>query len=638
MAAPTTPNYPTSNPALSEVITDSTPATPEFHANIHDQIALEVNEIGADLIAAKGGIGAGSMTSKIAAMDASIAAAALKASNLSDLASASTARTNLGLGGAAVLNVGTTAGTVAAGNDARFGSGGSVVGASPYVYVVSSTATLAQQAAADYLCDGTNDEVTIQTAIKYAGDNGINHIKLSSGTFNIDALDVINLAGPDTSGTTFYRSMRFEGTGAPYGTNGSTSYGTVLKYNVASVPSTKQAVMSVRPFTSDPGTSRTRHRYQINNIAIDGNGYGNVIGIKMQWVNIFYLSDINIVGCRGFGLYMNGVSDGTVERLRFNSCGTANAISTASSTAATMISDNIAAWTSDNIAFRDCTWENGMERMLSVISQDPDSTLRGGTYTNQQALYNIQFERCKFEATYTGGGPTNALIQVEGVLGFYMNNCYFYGGSPTSSFGTPTLPVTAATNKPNAYIWLKSTYNASITNSFFSNTSSLSSSPEPSTVYGIYIDNSVAAAGLGSVAQGTTVENNEFTGANTWRSKSIGWITGGGNMINASNSGNWGRDLYLYTFTIPSTAVVAGDIFTTGSGNYTVVTSGTVTSLVTASTSGTPAGTGSLVRVTTSGSGATPISYTAVSAGVTPVSVESKTGAGLLVARPAAQT
>jgi hypothetical protein len=43
----------------------------------------------------------------------------LKASNLSDIANASTARANLGLGGAATLNVGTAVGTVAAGDDSR---------------------------------------------------------------------------------------------------------------------------------------------------------------------------------------------------------------------------------------------------------------------------------------------------------------------------------------------------------------------------------------------------------------------------------------------------------------------------------------------------------------------------------------
>lgn len=49
----------------------------------------------------------------------STAGALIAANNLDDLQSASAARTNLGLGGASVLNVGTASGTVAAGNDSR---------------------------------------------------------------------------------------------------------------------------------------------------------------------------------------------------------------------------------------------------------------------------------------------------------------------------------------------------------------------------------------------------------------------------------------------------------------------------------------------------------------------------------------
>ena len=67
------------------------------------------------LSVSQGGTGATTLSGLLATLGG-----LASANNLSDLASITAARTNLGLGGAALLSVGTTAGTVAAGNDSRF--------------------------------------------------------------------------------------------------------------------------------------------------------------------------------------------------------------------------------------------------------------------------------------------------------------------------------------------------------------------------------------------------------------------------------------------------------------------------------------------------------------------------------------
>ncbi len=104
--------------------------TPTAHASSHadggtDEVSLDGSQITSGTVPfARLPIGTSSSTVAAgdapgAAQTAAIAAAAALVDDLSGVSSASTARTNLGLGGAAVLSVGTTAGTVAAGDDSR---------------------------------------------------------------------------------------------------------------------------------------------------------------------------------------------------------------------------------------------------------------------------------------------------------------------------------------------------------------------------------------------------------------------------------------------------------------------------------------------------------------------------------------
>lgn len=91
------------------------------------------------VVLAKGDIGLGNVSN---ALQLTVA------NNLSDLNNAGTARTNLGLGGAAVLAVGTTAGTVAAGDDSRITGAQqrSTLTAKGDLYVATASGTVARQA------------------------------------------------------------------------------------------------------------------------------------------------------------------------------------------------------------------------------------------------------------------------------------------------------------------------------------------------------------------------------------------------------------------------------------------------------------------------------------------------------------
>ena len=158
-----------------------------------------------------------SLTAGDVGADASGAAAAAQAAslqvtnNLSDLNSASTARTNLGLGGAATLNVGTTTGTVAAGDDSRIAAASTAVQS-----VNGKTGSAITLTTGDVV--GTTDMQTLTNKTLDGASNTFTNIP-KTALANIDESQVTNLTADlgnklAKPATAFAKGSLLVGTGA----------------------------------------------------------------------------------------------------------------------------------------------------------------------------------------------------------------------------------------------------------------------------------------------------------------------------------------------------------------------------------------------------------------------------------------
>lgn len=161
------------------------------HDDHHRALGVAVEAIEAELGTNPKG-GSADVKTRIAATETVANAAAAKASNLSDLTSASSARTNLGLGGAATLSVGTTAGTVAAGDDSR------ITGAVPKSTVTTAGDLIygTGNAAVSRLGIGT----ALQVLRTNAGATAPEWATVSSGAVSVIARTVL---GSDTATVDF---------------------------------------------------------------------------------------------------------------------------------------------------------------------------------------------------------------------------------------------------------------------------------------------------------------------------------------------------------------------------------------------------------------------------------------------------
>ena len=178
-------------------------------------------------------VGADPAGSAAAAQAAAITASLQKAANLSDLNNPGTARTNLGLGNSATRNVGTTAGTVAAGDDTRIVNAiqSTIVDAAGDIIVATAADTVARLPAGS-----ANEVLTIVAGVpswEPAQGGAVDSVNGQTGVVVLTAGDVgaIPEAIMDAKGDIIAASAADTPVRVAVGANG-----TVLRANSAATP------------------------------------------------------------------------------------------------------------------------------------------------------------------------------------------------------------------------------------------------------------------------------------------------------------------------------------------------------------------------------------------------------------------
>jgi len=275
--------------------------------------------------------------------------------NAADLGAVPTSRTispGTGLTGGGDLTAnrslavvyGTTAGTVAQGNDARFGT----TGTSPrpiYAVVLSADAPLDRRTAAasdpyTFVCDGTADQVQIQAAIDAAaplqsrnagmpvGAGQLGKVQLSGGQFNISSginmrtavhvegsgwLTVVRAAACNTAGVfqlanandhaCQISNMFLDGNGGSGGTASAINFDMTASGNTTGYPNTNpDSYHQVHRLYISQFSGSNRH-----GIWMHASGTANNRGNRIE--------SITMRDCGGNGVYLQAASDCTIANV-----------------------------------------------------------------------------------------------------------------------------------------------------------------------------------------------------------------------------------------------------------------------------------------------------------------------------------